>query len=63
MHDDVIFTACPHCTRGSNLSNPEVRLEPPAVYCVHCGKKFLPNAQDLERAMKYRNDSKGPAPA
>jgi hypothetical protein len=54
MPDDFITTACPHCTRASNLSNPHVRLDPPAVFCVQCGKKFLPDAEDLERAMKFR---------
>src|SRR5262245_49780509 len=49
MHDETILTSCPQCTRGFNLSNPEVRLDPPAVLCVHCGKKFLPKAEDLER--------------
>jgi hypothetical protein len=55
MHDETIFTSCPHCTRAFNLSNPEVRLDPPAVFCVHCGKKFIPDAEDLERAIKYRS--------
>jgi len=54
MHHDTIFTSCPHCTRGFNLSNPSVKLDPPAVVCVHCGKRFVPDATDLERAMKFR---------
>jgi hypothetical protein len=54
VHDETIFTTCERCDRGFNLSNPEVKLEPPSAYCPHCGQKTAVDQTALERAIKYR---------
>jgi hypothetical protein len=56
VHDETNFTTYESCSRGFNLSNPEVRLEGPTAFCPHCSQRTMVDAESMAQA-KSTQDS------